>query len=42
LSVTLSTDVVIRLNALINNHTVAGSSYPAATQKEIDTEQFGE
>jgi len=41
LNVTLGTDVVARLNALINNTTVAGSRYPAATQKEIDTEQFG-
>jgi len=41
LNVTLGADVVARLNALINNNTVAGPRYPAATQKEIDTEQFG-
>jgi len=41
LNVTLSADIVTRLNALINNDTVTGPRYPAATQKEIDTEQFG-
>ncbi|MCB5363798.1 aldo/keto reductase [Pusillimonas sp. CC-YST705] len=40
LKVQLSADVVEKLNQLINNKTVAGPRYPAATQKEIDTEQF--
>lgn len=37
---TLSAEVMDRLDRLINNRTVAGDRYNAATQKEIDTEQF--
>jgi len=40
LHVTLTADVVDRLNQLINNTTVAGARYPLATQQEIDTETF--
>lgn len=40
-NVVLSADVVSRLEALINQHTVAGPRYNAATQTEIDTEEFG-
>ena len=36
----LDTTIVARLDALINEHTVSGPRYPAATQAEIDTEQF--
>lgn len=36
----LSAAVMDRLDRLINNRTVAGDRYNAATQKEIDTEQF--
>lgn len=36
----LSADVMDRLDRLINQRTVAGGRYNAATQKEIDTEQF--
>lgn len=36
----LSADVMGRLDRLINNRTVAGDRYNAATQREIDTEQF--
>lgn len=36
----LSAEVMDRLDRLINNRTVAGDRYNAATQKEIDTEQF--
>jgi aryl-alcohol dehydrogenase-like predicted oxidoreductase len=32
--------LVARLDALINQHTVAGARYNAATQQEIDTENF--
>jgi len=39
-AVTLPATVVTRLDALINEKTVAGPRYNAATQKEIDTEQF--
>jgi aryl-alcohol dehydrogenase-like predicted oxidoreductase len=38
--VSLSRDLVDRLDALINQHTVAGDRYNAATQAEIDTENF--
>lgn len=41
LNVTLSPDVAKRVEALINQSTVSGSRYPAATQEEIDTEEFG-
>jgi hypothetical protein len=30
----------VRLGALINHHTVRGARYGAATQAEIDTEEF--
>jgi aryl-alcohol dehydrogenase-like predicted oxidoreductase len=35
-----SADLVEKCNALINRHTVAGSRYPDAQQRTIDTEQF--
>lgn len=38
--VVLSADLVSRVEALINQHTVAGPRYNAATQTEIDTEEF--
>lgn len=37
--VKLSQDVIYRLEALINQNTVSGPRYPAATQAEIDTEE---
>jgi aryl-alcohol dehydrogenase-like predicted oxidoreductase len=40
IGVTLSASQVAQLDALINRHTVAGPRYNAATQPEIDTEQF--
>jgi hypothetical protein len=40
IDVKLSADQVARLDALINNDTVAGPRYSAAVQPEIDTEQF--
>jgi aryl-alcohol dehydrogenase-like predicted oxidoreductase len=39
-AVTLDADVLQRLDALINRDTVAGARYNAATQAEIDTEEF--
>ena len=38
--VVLSAPLVQRLDRLINRHTVAGPRYNAATQSEIDTEEF--
>ena len=38
--ITLSRAVVDRLDALINQQTVHGARYNAATQREIDTEEF--
>jgi len=38
--VTLSGELASRLDALINQHTVAGERYNAATQAEVDTENF--
>jgi aryl-alcohol dehydrogenase-like predicted oxidoreductase len=38
--VTLGADVVQRLDALINRGTVVGARYNAATQAEVDTEEF--
>jgi aryl-alcohol dehydrogenase-like predicted oxidoreductase len=38
--VSLTAEQVARLDALINQRTVAGPRYSAATQAEIDTEQF--
>ena len=32
--------VIAKVDALINEHTVAGSRYPAAMQRTIDTEEF--
>ncbi len=40
IDIRLSADQVARLDALINHNTVAGTRYNAATQPEIDTEQF--
>jgi aryl-alcohol dehydrogenase-like predicted oxidoreductase len=37
---TLPADVVVRLDALINRHSVVGDRYNAATQAEVDTENF--
>ena len=34
-------DICTRLEALINRHTVVGDRYNAATQAEVDTENFG-
>jgi hypothetical protein len=39
-SITLPGDVMARLDALINKATVVGPRYNAATQAEIDTEEF--
>lgn len=39
-AVRLDADTVARLDALINQRTVAGARYNAATQAEIDTEEF--
>ncbi|WP_096704551.1 aldo/keto reductase [Magnetospirillum sp. 15-1] len=36
----LSPDAIARLDALINQNTVSGARYNAATQTEIDTEEF--
>jgi aryl-alcohol dehydrogenase-like predicted oxidoreductase len=36
----LAPSLVARLDALINQHTVAGARYNEATQREIDTESF--
>jgi hypothetical protein len=38
--VSLAPAIVAKLDALINRHTVAGPRYSAATQAEIDTEEF--
>lgn len=38
--VALTPDILARLDALINQRTVTGPRYNAATQAEIDTEQF--
>lgn len=40
IDVKLSANQVAQLDALINQHTVSGPRYNAATQPEIDTEQF--
>jgi hypothetical protein len=39
-NVTLSDDVLARLNALINHHTVRGARYNAQGSSEVDTEVF--
>jgi hypothetical protein len=33
-------ELLQRIGGLINQHTVAGTRYNAATQQEIDTEEF--
>jgi aryl-alcohol dehydrogenase-like predicted oxidoreductase len=38
--VSLTADAAVRLDELINQHTVQGARYPAAVQAEIDTEEF--
>jgi hypothetical protein len=38
--ISLAPSVVERLDALINQHTVADDRYNKATQQEIDTENF--
>lgn len=40
--VSLGSDLIARLDALINRHTVSGPRYNAATLAEIDTERFPE
>ncbi|NML18597.1 aldo/keto reductase [Azohydromonas caseinilytica] len=40
LDVRLDADTIAELDALINQRTVAGARYNAATQQEIDTEEF--
>jgi aryl-alcohol dehydrogenase-like predicted oxidoreductase len=40
LHIDLSSDIVRRVETLINQETVSGPRYPAATQAEIDTEEF--
>jgi aryl-alcohol dehydrogenase-like predicted oxidoreductase len=39
-TVAMSDDIATELDALINPETVSGPRYPAATQAEIDTEEF--
>jgi aryl-alcohol dehydrogenase-like predicted oxidoreductase len=39
-NVMLSNDVIARLNALINQHTVHGDRYNAQANSEVDTEVF--
>ena len=39
-AIALSPTTLQRLGALINQHTVCGPRYNAATQAEIDTEEF--
>lgn len=39
--VALSAETCQRLERLINEKTVSGGRYPAATQEEVDTEEFG-
>ena len=36
----IATDILTQAGELINQHTVSGPRYPAATQLEIDTEEF--
>jgi len=40
LDVDISSEIVARLDTLINQQTVSGPRYPAPTQAEIDTEEF--
>lgn len=39
-SLNITTDILAQASNLINQHTVSGPRYPAATQLEIDTEEF--
>ena len=39
-SLNIPADILSRAGALINQQTVVGARYPAATQSEIDTEEF--
>jgi len=39
-SLTLSDELIAKLDALVNEKTASGERYPPETQKEIDTEQF--
>jgi hypothetical protein len=34
-------EVLTRLDTIVNENTVSGARYNAATQQEIDTEEFG-
>ena len=38
--ITLSPEIISRAGRLINQDTISGPRYPAATQAEVDTEQF--
>jgi len=40
-TVVLSMEVLTRLDTIVNENTVSGARYNAATQQEIDTEEFG-
>ncbi|WP_062791122.1 aldo/keto reductase [Aquitalea pelogenes] len=40
-TVALDMEVLTRLDAIVNENTVSGARYNAATQQEIDTEEFG-
>ena len=39
-AIVLSTEIVSKIETLINQNTVSGPRYPAGTQAEIDTEEF--
>ncbi len=39
-TVTLSPEIIARVEQLINQNTISGPRYPASVQAEIDTEQF--
>ena len=38
--VVLTPDVISRVENLINQASISGGRYPAATQKEVDTDEF--
>ena len=40
-SVTLGAEVLTKVDALINHHTVSGARYNAQASSEVDTEVFG-
>jgi len=40
LDVRLSAELLDQVEALVNRNSVSGPRYPAATQAEIDTEEF--